>query len=108
MEEFILDKPIIRKQWTETCEYNVGMLLRIKEETVIGYILDNDGEKCENDFSLNYEQQRRFWISRYFNAFKENPVLTNDKGEKVTEENYEEWANSFIEKVYQPFLDRIS
>lgn len=33
--------------------------------------------------------------------------LTNDKGEEVTEENYDEWANSFIEKVYNPFLEKI-
>lgn len=107
-KEFILDRPIIRKQWTEYCSYSVGHVLRIEEETVIGYILDNDGEKCENDFSLNYEQQRRFWIGTYFaGQYGENPVLTNDKGEEVTEENYDEWANSFIEKVYNPFLEKI-
>ncbi len=93
------------EQWNyDNLSLRVGTRVDIYEEVVNGYILDKNGEKCTNDFSVSYEQQRRFHLSNN-GAFGS---LTNDKGEEVTEENYEEWANSFIEKVYQPFLDRIS
>ncbi len=91
-------------QWKFSHSLKTGDYVLIEEDVVVGYILDKNGEKCTNDFSVNCEQQRRFSLTNN-GAFGS---LTNDKGEEVTKENYEEWANSFIEKVYQPFLDRIS
>ncbi len=81
----------------------VGEEVYISEEVKIGYIFDKDGEKIMNDFSVSYEQQHFFSLGSadYYSH------LTNDKGEKVTEENYDEWANSYIEKVYKPFLEKI-
>ncbi len=84
-------------------DLGVGAPVNIYETVVEGYILDKNGEKCMNDFSVSYEQQRIFHLS---DGYSPTP-LTNDKGEEVTEENYEEWANSFIEKVYRPFLKRV-
>lgn len=79
-------------------EFCVGDIIRINESLSRGSIRSRD----KNSFSVAEGVQRMFSLEKC-----NSDHLTNDKGEEVTEENYDEWANSFIEKVYNPFLEKI-
>ncbi len=96
-----------RRQWqVYFSEFCVGDIIRIDENLSRGSLStgrkDYYSSRYKNNFSVVEGVQRLFSLNKC-----DSDRLTNDTGEKVTEENYDEWANSYIEKVYKPFLEKI-